>query len=313
LSLPELSTLVQRIATSSPEDPLEQAAITKRLIDLKALMERLHATDLAAQLGAAALLTRYLSLMGSVGGTEIQRIVHRLVSAVERSFALAPQSEPPTPLRVDLFAERVGEESGALGNPPKEGAATQDMLLGEVLLKMGAIRFEHIELGLRLQRATGARFGEALVQHGILTVEKLNEALEVQERIRRSIRAGAGTRESSKATAEPPSRIVPGPKHVVSRPSSASGEGGLELRLVTEKMLGEVLVAQGVITEAQLEHGLRVQRSTGMRIGEALVTSGAATWEQIKRALEHQEISRKREKANESRTISLKDPKRRSG
>lgn len=313
MSLPELSTLVQRIATSSPEDPIEQAAITKRLIDFKALMERVHATDLAAQLGAAALLTQYLSLMGGVGGREIQRVVYRLVSAVERSFALVPKAEPPKAPRVDLFAERIGEGYSAMANESREGAVAQDMLLGEVLLQMGAIRFEHIELGLRLQRATGLLFGEALVQHGILTIERLNEALGIQQRIRRSILAGAATPEPSRPPAQPAPRVVPGPKHVVTRSSASGGESAPELRLVTEMMLGEVLVIQGVITQEQLEQGLRVQRSTGMRIGEALVSGGAATWDDIKRGLEYQELSRKRNGGKESQTPSTKDPKRRSG
>jgi hypothetical protein len=52
-----------------------------------------------------------------------------------------------------------------------------------------------------------------------------------------------------------------------------------------ERMLGEIMVQLGYVTEFQLEKGLVTQRATDQRIGEALVSIGAATWDQVREAV----------------------------
>jgi hypothetical protein len=64
--------------------------------------------------------------------------------------------------------------------------------------------------------------------------------------------------------------------------------------MLTEMLLGEILVRRGFCTPEQLAEGLRVQRATGMRIGEALVQSGAANWRQVQEAIRIQDRMRKR-------------------
>jgi hypothetical protein len=54
---------------------------------------------------------------------------------------------------------------------------------------------------------------------------------------------------------------------------------------VEEKMLGEILLQMGYITQAQLDKGLVTQRATDQRIGEALVSTGAVTWDQVREAV----------------------------
>lgn len=50
-------------------------------------------------------------------------------------------------------------------------------------------------------------------------------------------------------------------------------------------MLGEKLIAAGIITQGQLDEALAEQKSSGKRLGEILVDKGYATNEQIDEAL----------------------------
>ena len=65
------------------------------------------------------------------------------------------------------------------------------------------------------------------------------------------------------------------------------------LRLQSDKLLGEILIQLGFLTEEQLAKGLQIQRASGERIGEALVATGALTWEQVNRAREIQDQLRR--------------------
>lgn len=50
-------------------------------------------------------------------------------------------------------------------------------------------------------------------------------------------------------------------------------------------MLGDKLVGQGVITQAQLDEALKEQAASGKKIGEVLVAKGFCTAAQIDAAL----------------------------
>jgi hypothetical protein len=54
------------------------------------------------------------------------------------------------------------------------------------------------------------------------------------------------------------------------------------------RLLGELLVARGLIVPADLEDALAEQRATGRRLGEVLVSRGALTGAQLTRALAEQ-------------------------
>lgn len=51
------------------------------------------------------------------------------------------------------------------------------------------------------------------------------------------------------------------------------------------EMVGEKLVAAGVITEEQLEQALAKAKESGIRVGDAVVELGFATKEQVEAAL----------------------------
>ncbi len=50
-------------------------------------------------------------------------------------------------------------------------------------------------------------------------------------------------------------------------------------------MIGEKLIAAGIITQAQLDESLEEQKSSGRKIGEILVMKGYATQAQVDEAL----------------------------
>lgn len=66
--------------------------------------------------------------------------------------------------------------------------------------------------------------------------------------------------------------------------------GGLTRRMgfVVHPRLGQVLRAQGLVTEPQITDALRVAQSTGVRIGEAMVTLGFVSQVDVDDALERQ-------------------------
>ena len=54
------------------------------------------------------------------------------------------------------------------------------------------------------------------------------------------------------------------------------------------KRLGEVLIAAGVITEADLERGLALQKGSKERLGTVLIANGIITEEHLMEALQLQ-------------------------
>jgi len=62
------------------------------------------------------------------------------------------------------------------------------------------------------------------------------------------------------------------------------------LRTSTEKLLGEIFLQLGMISNEPLEEGLERQRASGYRIGESLVDLGHMTWDQVTRAREVQKL-----------------------
>ncbi len=50
-------------------------------------------------------------------------------------------------------------------------------------------------------------------------------------------------------------------------------------------MLGDTLIKNGVITQAQLDECLAEQKSSGKKLGEIVVAKGYATQDQVEKAL----------------------------
>jgi len=96
----------------------------------------------------------------------------------ERSTRGEPEREPErAPTRLELKLS------------PQQRGFVQSMhaqVLGEVLIRLGAITRQQLERGLQLQRAANVHIGEALVQSGATSWDHIKRALETQRQLRRS-------------------------------------------------------------------------------------------------------------------------------
>lgn len=123
--------------------------------------------------------------------------------------------------------------------------------IGRILLDSGFVSHHDIERALEEQRNTNELLGQVLVRMGILDPTDLKAALSVQEYLHEpkdAVKIAAGTR----------------------------------------KMLGELLVHAGHITNPQLEHALAEQKGSGEKLGEVLVRLGLLTSRQLDAVLDFQ-------------------------
>jgi hypothetical protein len=58
-----------------------------------------------------------------------------------------------------------------------------------------------------------------------------------------------------------------------------------DLEKITKKRLGELLVAEGIVSQEQVAEALRIQEKTGEMVGEALVKAGYTTETEIAKVL----------------------------
>lgn len=209
MSVQDLRKLIRDVENSDPRNGGQQEELCGRLRSYQKMMERAQARELAGYLDTAALLTDYLRAMGGIGPEEVQSIVVRLVRQVEEAFA--PQASSlasaevhhdddeeelagPLGSGLSLGGEGLGLGAGlSLGQPGPGGEGGPGLLsdrgsvgakfLGEILLELGYVRAEDIERALHVQRATGIRMGEALVEVGATTFDRIKTALSVQERL----------------------------------------------------------------------------------------------------------------------------------
>lgn len=81
-----------------------------------------------------------------------------------------------------------GSRHGLRLTPKQQGFAQSlhSQVLGEVLIRLGAITREQLEKALHLQRAASLHVGEALVESGATGWDQIKRALEVQRQLRRA-------------------------------------------------------------------------------------------------------------------------------
>lgn len=96
-----------------------------------------------------------------------------------RDEGRTPRAEP----------ERAAPPRHDLRLTPKQRgfvASMHNQVLGEVLVRLGAITREQLERALQVQRAASVHIGEALVETGATTWDQIKRALEVQKQLRRA-------------------------------------------------------------------------------------------------------------------------------
>jgi len=126
--------------------------------------------------------------------------------------------------------------------PPVAMTDSSPRRFGDLLVELGLVTEGQVAEALALQPLTGTRVGEALLSLGYLTRAQLQRALSV-----------AVTRGESVVLDRPP--------------------------------LGEILVGLRAATPEQVQQGLDAQRTTGRRLGEVLVTQGVVDHKQLYEAL----------------------------
>lgn len=278
MPLSELTEIVTRIDEVDLRSPEGRGAIAQRIGQLQTMLDRVGATNSAAQLGVAALLLQRTGDGAPSTDEDAKRMVRTLLVAVEQSFHLPTVARagdtPEAPPSRGKPAQNSRESQQARRTRAAELAVVKDMLLGEVLIHFGVLAPDQICVALELQLDTDQGLGDILVEYGFTSRDEIQRALDYQNMIRSMIAGEPKARTPAEPVAEQPQSVLPAFNRFLGR-----------LRLTTELLLGEVLVLQGTITSKGLERALELQRSSGMLIGEALIQSGAATRADIQRAL----------------------------
>ena len=325
MSATKLNDLATRILRSSPVDDGEQKRILRMLNEVRdSLRGSSEQQPVVEYLDAATLLISYLAHMGQIGGSEIRSVVARLIETAANVVTDGPgvvqadSAREAASTEVPRAALPVQVESSAPPTPPLPRAdptptsttvrVISDMLLGEIMVRMGHIQSEQIEKVLEVQRQTGLKFGEALVKLGLATWEQVQAGLRYQDGCRQVVENFVDTRTQDGAQQElqvagpneAPRKLelgTPGPDVAApqAKPLDVAGpKGDLgSLRLMADVLLGEILIERGIISKAQLEQGLSTQRATGMRIGEALVNLGFCGWDKVEMGIRLQGQRRK--------------------
>ncbi|MBM3266107.1 MAG: hypothetical protein FJZ01_00535 [Candidatus Sericytochromatia bacterium] len=170
-----------------------------------------------------------------------------------------------------------------------------DARLGQILVRIGAVKPEHLGEALDLQADRGGLLGEILVELEFSTKEQIAWALSQQNAekrfgsflLRRRLIAPEQLDQAMRLLGKRPDALLS---------EILVEEGYLTLEQVQENLrfqlqearLGQILIKQGSLTEGQLEQALIRQGATGQLLGEILVATGLCTLEQIGRALEEQ-------------------------
>ncbi|MGM0460959.1 MAG: GspE/PulE family protein [Fibrobacterota bacterium] len=102
------------------------------------------------------------------------------------------------------------------------------------------------------------KLGEILLSQGLITEEELTKALKIQQKTGKTL--GAILIKTGIVSADDISSVL-----------------GQQVHISSKKRLGEVLVDQGLITDAMLNKGLALQKKTGKKLGESLIELGYIT------------------------------------
>lgn len=271
MAVQELYDFAHRIAISDPSDGKRRDQILEELRRLRRDLKEKSGNDLGGCLDAAVVLTAFLAEVEGAGAHEVLQIVSRLVCITAQSLATAAaRPAAPEPQVVETAPLMAASAGAAGGSNTLDLTEASEVRLGEILVRLKHVTIRDVEMALLHQRQTGARLGRSLVEIGATGHEQVQEALNVQEKVRTT---GARTEGLRLRSPEP---------CLNERPPDA------DLRLVSDTYLGESLIRRGVIDAKQLEEAIMVQRATGIRIGEALVEIGAITWEDLEETIRRQ-------------------------
>ncbi len=284
----QLREVARNLAASDPTDTPEQQRNLMLLQVARRHFDR-HAYPKGAEhLDGAILLMTYVTQQGGVGGAQVLEVVGRLIeSAIEEVG-----EDTSTTAEEQHTATREPGRGLVLHGSGNAGQLVGDVMLGELMVRKHLILQSHVDEALRVQRMAGIHFGEALVRIGAATADQVAQALDYQDSYMNLVQGVAERRTDGRKLELPAEQD--GPRTPLKLQGEDDSDGESSLRLISDVMLGDVMVRHEIISESQLSKGLQCQRGTGMRLGEALVNLGFCTWSDVKRGLERQKSMRRR-------------------
>ncbi|MEM7311159.1 MAG: hypothetical protein AAF682_31115 [Planctomycetota bacterium] len=122
-------------------------------------------------------------LQRQLRNTSTAESVAELVEPVPAGAPAEPESselEDASELRLN-FVHKPTERT-----PPANFAPAQETLLGQIMVSKGMVAQEKLDLALKVQRASGLRVGEALVDIGATNWDAVEQAVELQGRLRKA-------------------------------------------------------------------------------------------------------------------------------
>jgi chromosome segregation ATPase len=159
-----------------------------------------------------------------------------------------------------------------------DSSAVSARLIGSIFVEKGLITEEQLEHALDLQRSTGERLGEILVEQ--FAVERLDLAGALAEQWAEYERNGAAEADEDDS---PIASDPIGPAPVVRQQSIADAASA-----AGKRPIGEIFVERGLVSAGQLDEALEEQRRTGGRLGEILVATGRLSRLELASALADQ-------------------------
>ena len=175
----KLNELATRILRSNPVDDGEQKRILRLLNEVRTTVRgSSEQQPVVEYLDAATLLISYLANMGKIGGSEIRSVVARLIETAANVVTDGPEvaaspAAPALETKPALPRTSTPLSTQADQTPSTNVRVISDMMLGEIMVRMGSLQSEHIEKALEVQRQSGLKFGEALIKMGLATFDQV--------------------------------------------------------------------------------------------------------------------------------------------
>ncbi len=276
------ASVLQALQERDPRVEAHRSEITDLVLELRNTLESGPDVRLSLSLDAALHLTRLWDRIDDVSRDELHGMIYSLVAFTERTVmrkggvdvpAEFESAQPlqtsspslaedpnPTPVPSQAPAIAVGSGAKAAGGIDEaygELDKQADFMLGELLVELGLVAKEAVNLACEAQASHGERLGEVLVNTGLIRESDLQMALSLQAHVSR-----------------------------VSL-TEAKKKG-----YVDQWSLGQLLVSKGVIDKDMLEQGLAHHRSEGIKLGESLVDLAAITWDDVAEAIRFQKEAR---------------------
>lgn len=162
-----LESVTAALAKCDASDRNTFGEVHTRLNRLKGQLEREQVLDQVAPLSIAVKLASEILREGSVDANTARTLIEYVVSnACDRLDVLKPATTP------SLASTNSGQTGGL--------KMLSSRKLGEIMVQLAMLDSVQIEKALTHQRAKGCRFGDALIELGLVSKDAVQTALRVQ-------------------------------------------------------------------------------------------------------------------------------------